>query len=283
MVSALRVLVAFAVASTAATFAAQLALHVAARRAARGRHACRDHDEPPGALGVVRAATRETALSLLVLLLWPLGARVASADGRRTAVLVHGFASSPASLWLLARRLRRDGWAVSVPRLGAWWRDLDDAADRLAMHLERLRERSGAPGVVVVAHGLAGLATRLLLRRQGRHARIRMVLTLGTPHGGTRAAPCLARGLLRRDVRPGSAALRALDAAALPPLVAALAIASPDDALVVPFEHALWADACNVSVDGSGHLDLLVSARVYAVIAENLAAVPEAALRRHGP
>ena len=261
-------------------FAAQLALHAAAWRVARTRRVC--HDAVAGPAVRFWTVARETTLALLVLLLWPLGARPARASRLRPVVLVHGFALSPASLWLLASRLRRDGWAVSVPRLGGWWRDLGDAADRLAAHLERVRHAHGAADVVVVAYGLGGLASRLLLLRAGRHAGIRLLVTLGTPHGGTAACAWLRLGPFRDEVRPGSDVLRTLAAARLPGRLEAIAIASPDDALIVPPDGAHWAEACNVSVEGSGHLHLLVSARVHAIIAENLAAVPESALRRHG-
>ncbi len=282
MVSALGALATLAVVSVVVTFAAQLALHRAALRAARGRERCPDDDEPRSLLALLPAVVRETVLSLLVLLLWPLGRRDAAATDRRAVVLVHGFATSPVSLWLLARRLERDGWAVSVPRLGPWWSDLEAAADRIAQHIDRLRLRADVTGLVVVAHGLGGLAMRLLLGREGRHARVRLLVTLGTPHGGTDALPAVRVGPWRRAVRPGSDVLRALDATALPPLLDTIAIAASEDALVIPPEHGRWSRACNISVSGSGHLDLLVSSRVYDVLAENLAAVPLAALQGHG-
>ncbi len=282
MVSTLRAVAALAAVAVAAIFATQLVLHAAAWRVARTRRVCRADAEGAGAAAALWSVARETTLALLVLLLWPLGASRARANRRHPVVLVHGFASSPASLWLLARRLRGHGWAVSVPRLGAWWHDLGDAADRLAAHLGRVRDEHGATDVVVVAHGLGGLASRLLLRRAGHHAGVRLLVTLGTPHGGTCACAWLRLGPFRRDVRPGSDALRALETAGLPASVEAIAIASPGDALLVPADGAHWADACNVSVEGSGHLHLLVSARVYEIIAENLAVVPDTARRRHG-
>src|SRR5262245_47547580 len=120
----LRALLAFAVVSTMATLAAQVALHLAAHRAARAHDPFPDDEAPPGSADVLRAIVRETVLSLLVVLVWPFALRSAGTGGRGVVVLVHDFACSPASLWLLARRLRRDGWAVIVPRLGVWWSDL---------------------------------------------------------------------------------------------------------------------------------------------------------------
>src|SRR5262245_15825747 len=79
--STLRALLALAGAAIVATLAAQLALHVAARRATPDHDTCPDDDDPPAALAMLRAIVRETALSLAVVLLWPFGIRGAG-EGR---------------------------------------------------------------------------------------------------------------------------------------------------------------------------------------------------------
>jgi triacylglycerol esterase/lipase EstA (alpha/beta hydrolase family) len=122
----------------------------------------------------------------------------------------------------------------------------------------------------MVAHGVGGLAARALVQREGVRSGIRSIVTLGTPHGGTLAFPWLRLGPFRVDVRPGSDALRALSGR-LPARIEAIAISSPDDAMLLPPAGARWPEACNVSVEGSGHLGLLVSSRVYELISENLA------------
>jgi hypothetical protein len=271
MTPALHALAVLCAASATAVLAVQVVAQLAAWRDERGRAACPAEDGGPSPTARARAVLRETLLSLAVLAAWPLAPGTPSGERRRAVVLVHGFASSPASLWLLAHRLRRDGWIVIAPRLGPWWRDLADAADRLAGHLDRVRSQLAGCPVAMVAHGLGGLAARLALQRDGRAADVRWLVTLGTPHGGTLAFSWLGLGPFRSDVRPGSTALRALRSARLPVHLEAVAIASPDDALLLPPEQARWPDACNVSVEGSGHLGLLVSARVYELIAENLA------------
>jgi len=280
--SVLRVLAALALASVAVMVSAQLALHRAAWRAERARRICRDDADVVGGIPGLWAVARESLLTLLVLLAWPAGAALPPPERRRgVVVLVHGFAGSPASAWLLARRLRRDGWAVAVPRLGAAWRDVADASDRLEWYLDRVRDEHGVTDVVLLAHGVAGLAARLLVHRAGRRAGVRLLVTLGTPHGGTLACPWFRLGPWRNDVRPGSALLGELATGALPARTEAIAIASPGDALVVPAERGYWSEACNVSVEGSGHLHLLVSARVHAVVAENLEAFDAPTARRH--
>jgi triacylglycerol esterase/lipase EstA (alpha/beta hydrolase family) len=267
MTAALRALVALAAASGAGVLSVQLIAQLAAWRNDRARPPCAA-DDVPSAAARARAVLRETLLSLALLLVRPFGAGSGAPGRRRVIVLVHGFGSSPGSLRILARRLRREGWTVRAPRLG-WWRDLAAAADRLAAQVEDVRRELGGD-VAMVAHGVGGLAARALLQRAGAGGGIRWLITLGTPHGGTSAFPWFRLGPFRNDVRPGSHAMRALGSTRLPAGVEAVAIASPDDAILVPPEGAHWPDACNVSVQGSGHLGLLVSARVYQLMVENL-------------
>jgi len=268
MTAALRALAAFAAASAGGMLSVQLVAQLAAWRDDRMRPPCAA-DDVPSMAARARAVLRETLLSLAILLAWPFGAGSPSRGRRGVIVLVHGFASPPASFRILARRLRRDGWTVRAPRLG-WWHDLAAAADRLAAHLDDVRRELGDVDLAIVAHGVGGLAARVLLQRDGPASGVRWLITLGTPHGGTTALPWLRLGPFQSDVRPGSHALRALGATRFPAGAEAVAIASPDDAVLTPPESAHWPDACNVSVQGSGHLGLLVSARVYELIVENL-------------
>src|SRR5262249_41617933 len=125
------------------------------------------------------------------------------------------------------------------------------------------------------------LAVRALLQRDGQAAGIRWLVTLGTPHGGTRALPWLRLGPFRCDVRPGSHALHALGSTRLPAGAEAVAIASPDDAVLVPPGRARWSAACTAAVQGGGRLGLLGSARRSELIVETLPEnLPEGLARR---
>ena len=134
-----------------------------------------DDDAPPRSAR--RAAGRRCArraLSLVVVLLWPLGVR--SAAGGSTPCRRRSCTASPrspASLWLLAaasapRRLdgdrpaaRRCGGAISRPR-----------ADRLAAtSLGRARRRSPTASLIDGrARASAASPPALLVQREGRHA-----------------------------------------------------------------------------------------------------------------
>jgi len=146
----------------------------------------------------------------------------------RPVLLVHGMGMRGLTLWPLALRLRRDGktahlftyWPPGEP-VEAYARQLHDFAEGLC------RER-GYEDFDVVAHSLGGLVARCCMRMYEGGHRIRRLVTLGTPHGGSELwrFSMLPSG---RQLRPGGELLRALDEAGLPPGVDAWAIASDFD------------------------------------------------------
>jgi triacylglycerol esterase/lipase EstA (alpha/beta hydrolase family) len=102
---------------------------------------------------------------------------------KETVVLIHGLWFSGYILFVLARRLRRQGFAVytfSYPSVRA---DLRVNAARLARFLDTL----DADIVHLVGHSLGGILIRALFHHYPQHKPGRIV-TLGTPHGGSQVA-----------------------------------------------------------------------------------------------
>ncbi len=268
-------LLAIPVGASLAIAALQAILHVAAARAARVRDdACAfdDPDEHTSSATWTRLAVGETLATVAAAAATVVPSRGAATDvGRRSVVLVAGWAMPAGASTPLVRRLRRHGWARVYPLgLGAW-SSLDDGAHRLDQALATLRRTHAFGDVDVIALGLGGLAVRALLRRDGHRARIRRVVTLGTPHQGTTACPWLRVGPWASDVRPGAAALRALDGDAMAPALDAVALASQHDVLLEPPALAYWPGAFNVTLREVGHVGQLFSPRIWALVAENLA------------
>ena len=108
-------------------------------------------------------------------------------------------------MFLLARRLRRHGFAVhafSYPSVRA---DLADNAARLARFLASL----DAATVHLVGHSLGGILIRALFQHHPDQKPGRIV-TLATPHGGSRVAQHLSRhAFWRRAMGEGVAQLLA--------------------------------------------------------------------------
>ena len=123
----------------------------------------------------------------------------------QTVVLLHGLWFSGYILFVLARRLRRQGFTVHAYSYSSVRADLSANAERLARFLDKL----DGDTVHLVGHSLGGILIRALFhysppRQTGR------IVTLGTPHGGSRAARHLSRhAFWRRLMGSGVAQLLA--------------------------------------------------------------------------
>jgi pimeloyl-ACP methyl ester carboxylesterase len=193
----------------------------------------------------------------------------ASPADRPTIVLVHGYACN-AGVWAwLARRWAARGYAVHTATLEPVFAHIEDYVAPLA---RRIDEVAGAGGrVALVTHSMGGLVARAYLRRHGGAKVVRLV-TLGAPHHGSALAP-IGYGGDAEDMRPMAEWLRGLAAAGQPaPAAPIVSIFTWHDNFVVPQTSSVLAGAKNVPLGGIGHLSLLFSPRVAALVEAELAA-----------
>jgi triacylglycerol esterase/lipase EstA (alpha/beta hydrolase family) len=102
-------------------------------------------------------------------------------------VLVPGYGGSTRGLERLAVQLRATGRTAVVFRLpGDGTGDLREQARALGAFADRVR--SGAPSVDVIGYSAGGVVTRLWVSDFGGRAVARRVVTLGSPHRGSRVA-----------------------------------------------------------------------------------------------
>ncbi len=208
---------------------------------------------------------------------------------RPPVLLLHGFTDNRSVFVLLRRALGADGLRhVEAYNYSPFTRDLRVTARHLARRVEELCERTGQERVDLVGHSLGGLVGRYYVQRLGGDARVRTLVTLGTPHSGTRVAPFLNAHPLVRQMRPGSEVLAELAAPAPGCATRCVAFWSEFDAVMSPagtarIEHPdLRVE--NVQVTGIGHLALPAHPTVIAAVrraldgaAPAVAALPEAA------
>ncbi len=132
------------------------------------------------------------------------------AAGRCGVVFVHGFVCNRGlwNPWL--QRLRARGTPFVAVSLEPVFGSIDDYVPLVEQAVQRLTDGTGvAP--VVVAHSMGGLAVRAWLAQSGGDARVRHVVTIGTPHRGTFLG-LAARSTNTRQMRLGSEWLRQLAA-----------------------------------------------------------------------
>jgi hypothetical protein len=262
---------------------------------------------PPGGLrGLCRSSTLTGGLTELAwvgahVLMYPLGTRTAvlrpdarnrpgnqppavralfAADplaARIPVLLVHGLVDNRSVFSVMSRSLRRRGFA----HVGTWnysplLTDIAGGATDLGEHVERICEQTGHDQVHVVGHSLGGLISRYYVQRQGGDRRVASLVTLGTPHAGSRWAHVGPTPLIRQ-LRPGSTVLRELAEPAPDCRTPITAVYSDLDQMVVPTgsgrcDHPDLA-ARNVLVRGVGHLSLPRHRGVVDEVAATLAGV----------
>lgn len=240
---------------------------------------------------LLKAGALELAILTGHLLLYPSGLvperpRPVDADApdpatplappRRPVVLLHGFVDNRSVFVLLRRSLARHGWRhLAALNYSPLTCDLRAAAELLGRHVEAIRARTGHEQVDVVGHSLGGLIARYYVQRLGGDARVRTLVTLGTPHSGTSLLPLADAHPVIRQMRPGSEVLGELAAPSPGCRTRFVSFWSDLDQMMVPVETARLdhpdLQVHNVRVSGIGHLALPVHPAVVSGIRQALA------------
>jgi pimeloyl-ACP methyl ester carboxylesterase len=211
------------------------------------------------------------------------GLLVRAPDAATTPVLlVHGLIDNRSVFTRLRHHLRRRGFRRVLPvELPLRTPTVEDGARLLA---DAVAAAVGEDDHVhVVAHSLGGLVARYYVQRMGGAARVATLITLATPHGGTRLAELVPRSLpypLLAQLRPGSPLLTELAGPAPGCRTRIVAVAGALDTVVRPAQAALRhpdLDAVSLTVPGLGHHSLAFSGAVARLVAGWLAgtAAPE--------
>ncbi|KQW52321.1 hypothetical protein ASD88_01535 [Pelomonas sp. Root662] len=175
------------------------------------------------------------------------------AGARAGVLLVHGFGCNRARWNGWMKRLRAQGVAFVAPTLEPAFGSIDDYADDIERGVRRLEAVLGRPPVLV-AHSMGGLALRAWWRAHGAgHAVPPRVITLGSPHGGTRMAR-FGQGHNARQMR-----LRSPWVTELSLLTDVDCFWTPCDQIVNPAETAILPGARAHRLDGVGHMGLVHS------------------------
>ncbi|WP_327268522.1 alpha/beta fold hydrolase [Streptomyces sp. NBC_01218] len=196
-------------------------------------------------------------------------------DDRPPVVLLHGFIDNRSVFVLLRRSLARHGRRhLESLNYSPLTCDIRSAAELLGRHVEEICARTGHPRVDIVGHSLGGLIARYYVQRLGGDHRVRVLVTLGTPHNGTSVASLASAHPIVRQMRTGSALIDELRTPAPGCRTHFVSFWSELDRVMVPVRTACIdhpdLDAENVRVTGIGHLALPVHPAVAARIRQEL-------------
>lgn len=190
-------------------------------------------------------------------------------------LLIHGLVDNRSIFALLRRQLRRRGFGrVWTMNYRPWTADIRAAARQLGSSIEAICEQTGYERIHVVGHSMGGLIARYYVQRLGGDARVHTLVSLGTPHNGTRAARLVPRGVCRQ-LSPGSDLVAELNAPVESCQTRFVSFWSDIDALIVPKQSARLdhpdLSARNILVRGVGHMSLPIDRRIVREITTTLA------------
>lgn len=187
------------------------------------------------------------------------------AGATQGVLLVHGFSCNRGRWNGWMRRLRAQGVAFVAPTLEPAFGSIDAYADEIEAGVRKLKALTGRMPLLC-AHSMGGLALRAWWRRHGAgHEAVPRVITLGSPHQGTRMA-ALGLGVNAAQMRQGSAWLAQLPG---PPDVDCFW--TPCDQIVNPADRAVLAGARAHRLDGVGHMGLVHAPEAWRLVQDALA------------
>lgn len=181
-------------------------------------------------------------------------------------LLLHGMIGNRSSFVVLRRVLRRRGFQrVVTVNYQVFTQDIRQAAEELDRSVELLCEATGNDQIHVVGHSLGGIIARYYVQRLGGDSRVHTLVTLGSPHQGTRPAGLLPHAV-GRQVRPDSELMHELAKPAPGCSTRFLAFWCDLDPLMIPKRAARIVHpdlhAKNIFVRGVGHMSLLIDGGV---------------------
>lgn len=208
---------------------------------------------------------QETGCLLLTILLRPLGWLKAQhpgsvTGGRPPIILLHGLFQNRSCLFWLQHRLRTAGYRQILSINTPPWRDIETLTEELAKQIDALRIKLKVDKVILVGHSMGGMIARNYVQNRGGAANVLGIITVGSPHHGSKLAP-FALSTMGRTLLPGSKFLLDFNKVAWPQQTEAVSIYTRYDNIVLPADSAKMDGARVVELDGMGHTALLFHPR----------------------
>lgn len=195
---------------------------------------------------------RQLFLSLLSGKLMTSAALAAPGEANRI-VMVHGIFQRGYSFVPMKKKLEAMGYECLVPSLKPC--DARSGIETLAAQLQRDidQKRGRDADFHMIAHSMGGLVSRYYLQEMGGHRHCQSLVTLATPHHGTKAAYCYP-GKGAWQMRPNSEFLQQLDASAHRlKNMRILSYRTPLDLIILPSTSSHWEMADNRRVWALAH------------------------------
>jgi triacylglycerol esterase/lipase EstA (alpha/beta hydrolase family) len=149
-------------------------------------------------------------------------------------ILVHGLYQNNGSWLLFKRRLKRAGFRqIYAVGYNSFKLTFFEILDLLEKQIDQIRIQVPGGKFILIGHSLGGLFCRAYSDRASDPDNIAGIITLGTPHGGTKLA-FLGTGRLARSLRFHGNLIDKIEQGASSSLIPRIALYSPIDNIVIP-------------------------------------------------
>ena len=170
-------------------------------------------------------------------------------------VLVHGYLCNHRVWDAMTEHLRQAGHPVLAVDLEPLFVSIDRYAPIIEETVAELCRQTGVGQVALVGHSMGGLAIRAWLRACGTE-RVARIITLGTPHQGTRIDPH-PKTPNGQQMAWHSDWLKTLESSETPDVRRLMHLAlTPQDSIVYPQREQRLEGAPVMIFEGLGHLEL---------------------------
>jgi pimeloyl-ACP methyl ester carboxylesterase len=233
------------------------------------------HISPKGAMAMVLREWGAVMMNNFYRFPWPMLAvrrdPVPARDGRIPVVMIHGYFSNRGYFGPLVRALEEHGVApIYTPSFPSAFTTIEHYVEHLSTYIESLAKDTGSAQVVLVGHSMGGLAARAYICTHGP-ARIRKLITIASPHNGTVHAR-FGSGPNAKQMERDSDFLKELcdKEGEKGPDCGMTSIYTPHDNLVAPQDTSRLPWSRNIAIPGRGHVDILASDRLAAIVLKEL-------------
>jgi triacylglycerol esterase/lipase EstA (alpha/beta hydrolase family) len=195
--------------------------------------------------------------------------------GGRPVLLIHGWGSSSHAFMLIFLYLKKMGMMnVSFMTYRPITADMARLSRQVAERIDEVLARSGSARVSLVAHSMGGVLCRYAIKNLGVADKVERVITLGTPHMGTRTTAFSLFGKNTLQLSYNSRFMKELAEGGMTPgSIQYTSIYSNFDGFIVPQDSAVLEEpAIAHRLCWHGHVRLLYSGKVKRLIHEALKA-----------
>lgn len=192
---------------------------------------------------------------------------------RTPIIFVHGLYHNHTAWYLYLRWFRRWGWShMKAINLKGKFRSIHEFSRILSEEVEKVLAETQSEKVDLVGQSMGGLVIRAYLAENSGRAKIRRVVTLGSPHRGSKLA-VFGPGQAAREMVPGSTFLESLNQGVqIPQNGRFYAIYTIVDNMVLPNESAnlAWDGVKNLETGIVNHVGLAYCKRTARLVKECL-------------